>query len=264
MKTKLLLITIALGSLASAADQSNLIRLYEEEILAHDLYVELGKAYPDVRPFQNIPQSEAQHREMMAEILKQEGIALPVAPSGKRFVTKGLDRTYRQWLKEGSKSEMDACRVGVRLEDHDIADLREAQVSFPAHKEVLENLEAASNNHLRAFHRNLTARDGTYEAEALPANDFNTIVNGEMEPGACGAECGKGGKCGNQGAGQKGAKAGACGDCVGDGPGKGKGPNAGPGKGKGPGAGAGQGRGPGNGQGRQQRQGRGGPGGPNR
>ena len=208
MKTTLML---ALGLLAftptlRAAGQDDLIRLYEEEILAHDLYVALGKIYPDIMPLRNIPQSEQMHRAAMPAILKADGITIPKARKKRQFVTPGLDKTYKKWLAEGKKSELDACRVGVRLEDHDIADLRKAQRDFPAHKEVLAQLEAASNNHLRAFHRNLSSRGGTYTAEALPAEDIQAILNdsnsGCGPSGGCGAEtCGKGNGNAKQGKG---------------------------------------------------------------
>ena len=170
---------------ARAAGPADLIRLYEEEILAHDLYVILGKKHPDVRPFQNIPRSEQMHRDALAGVLKAEGIALPKAPKGRRFVSEGLDDIFAKWRAEGKKSAAAACRVGVRLEDHDIADLRKAQADFPKHKEVFGQLEAASNNHLRAFHRNLTARGGEYAPEALPAADIQAILAGENKCGAC-------------------------------------------------------------------------------
>jgi len=191
MKT-LLISTLAstmAWSSAFAVDTDHLVRLYEEEILAHDLYVELGKAHPEVRPFQNIPHSEARHREAMETILNKAGVPLPQPQKGKKFVTPGLDRTYRRWLKEGSQSPMEACQVGVRLEEHDIADLRKAAVDFPEHRMVLKQLEEASGNHLRAFHRNLTARDGTYEAEALKQAELQQLLNHE-EPKAKGGCCG--------------------------------------------------------------------------
>lgn len=233
MKTPLICISLALATLASAADPGELIRLYEEEVLAHDLYVELGKVHPDIRPFQNIPRSEERHRQVMAGILEKEGIAIPEAPEGRRFATEGLDQTYRLWLEEGSKSEVDACRVGVRLEDHDIADLRKAQRDFPDHQQALAGLESASNNHFRAFHRNLTRRGGRYEAEALAAADIELILSGEAAKGGCGGNCGA--------------------DC-GESCGKGCGGNCN--------QGAGQGRGQGRGNGGGAQQGRRGPGGP--
>lgn len=193
MKTRLLpsLCLLALASLVRAAGPTDLIRLYEEEILAHDLYVALGKVHPDVMPLQNIPHSEMRHREAMAELLKAEGIELPKPPAGRRFVSEDLDEIFAQWLAEGVKSVTDACRVGVRLEDHDIAELRKAQADFPKHKDTLGQLEAASNNHLRAFHRNLTSRGGKYTPEALSEAELNNILNGTN---SCGA--GSNGSCG--------------------------------------------------------------------
>lgn len=177
----LILSTIGLFAMAAAtaaaAGPDTLIRLYEEEILAHDLYVALGRKFPEVMPLKNIPQSELRHREALAAILKTEGIKLPTPAGKRRFVSKGLNATFAKWLAEGRTSAAAACLAGVRLEDHDIADLRQAQLDFPKHKAVLAALEAASGNHLRAFHRNLTVRGGTYTPEALPADDFEAVLN---------------------------------------------------------------------------------------
>ncbi len=179
---------------ARAAGPGDLIRLYEEEILAHDLYVALGEIHPDVMPLRNIPRSELMHRDALAAILKSEGIKLPTPADGRRFVSEGLDETFAKWLAEGKRSAGDACRVGVRLEDFDIVDLRKAQTDFPAHMEVLAQLEAASNNHLRAFHRNLTARGGEYSPEALSADDLKAILTGDGNGGrGCGPCMGPGG-----------------------------------------------------------------------
>lgn len=191
-----------LDSFAKAAGAPDLIRLHEEEILAHDLYVELSKEHPELMPLRNIPASEARHRELMAAILKDEKIAAPKVPEGRKFASEGLDELYRKWLEEGRKSPADACRVGVRLEEHDIADLRKAQRDFPAHKEVLAQLEAASNSHLRAFHRNLTRLGGGYQPEALTAEEMKVILEGEQ--GACGCDGKCGGKQGQGGGGNRG------------------------------------------------------------
>jgi len=200
------LLLLSIASIARAAGPADLIRLYEEEILAHDLYVALGKIHPEVMPFQNIPSSEMRHREAMAAILKADGIGLPKPEEGRRFVSEGLDEIFAKWLAEGVKSEAAACLVGVRLEDHDIADLRKAQADFPKHKEVLAQLEAASNNHLRAFNRNLTSRGGSYMSEALPEADLKAILDGAGKgAGGCNAACGSSGcGCGKRSGGGKG------------------------------------------------------------
>jgi hypothetical protein len=186
---------LGLATIARGTGQADLVRLYEEEILAHDLYVALGEKFPDVMPLQNIPRSESRHRDALAAVLKAEGIELPKPPEGRRFASDGLDELFAKWLADGGKSVADACLAGVRLEDHDIADLRKAQADFPKHKEVLAQLEAASENHLRAFHHNLTARGGDYTPEALPAADFTAILDGTNQGGfGRGATCG-GSKC---------------------------------------------------------------------
>lgn len=56
---------------------------------------------------------------------------------------------------------------------------------FPKHKEVFARWEAASNNHFRAFHRNLAARGGEYAAEALTDGGIKAVPEGENECGAC-------------------------------------------------------------------------------
>lgn len=204
MKASLIIILGVSSLLPAAAAEADLIRLYEEEVLAHDLYVELGKIHPGIMPFQNIPGSEAQHREVMAGILEKEGIAPPKAPKGKRFVTKDLNKTFNKWLREGRRSELAACRVGVRLEEFDISDLRKAQKDSPEYKQSFAALESASNNHLRAFHRNLASRGGDYTPERLPFKDFQAILNSGQQPGACNCNAnGKGqGKQGARGQGK--------------------------------------------------------------
>jgi hypothetical protein len=210
----LILSTISFFAIAIPviAVPDGLVRLYEEEILAHDLYVALGQKFPEVMPLKNIPQSELRHRAALAAVLKAEGIDLPKPAAGQRFVSAGLDATYAKWLAEGQESAAAACRAGVRLEDHDIADLRKAQREFPKHQAVLAQLEAASNNHLRAFHRNLTARGGEYTAEAIPADDFKAILAGtNTAAGGCAAGCGPNGCGQGKPAGKGSANATGCG-----------------------------------------------------
>lgn len=225
MKPSLVLALAALGlcPVLQAAEPAALVRLHEEEILAHDLYVALSKVHPDLMPLRNIPSSEARHRDAMAAILAKEKIAAAEVPAGRRFSSPGLDPLFKNWLEEGKKSPADACRVGVRLEEHDIADLRKAQVDFPAHKEVFAALEAASNNHLRAFHRNLTRHGGTYQPEVLSAAEFKAILDGTQ--GACGCEGACGADCAKPGAKAQGKGQG--------GPGRGRGPGGPNGRGKG-------------------------------
>ncbi len=225
MKPSLILAVFTFCSIPflHAADPAALVRLHEEEILAHDLYVALSKAHPELMPLRNIPSSETRHRDAMAAILAKENISVAEMPARHRFRSPGLDKLFNDWLEEGKSSPAAACRVGVRLEEHDIADLRKAQVQFPAHKKIFAALEAASNNHLRAFHRNLTRHGETYQPEVLSVADLKAILEGAQGTGsckgACGADCDKPGAtpaceggCGKAPGGQKGRGKGAKGE----------------------------------------------------
>lgn len=214
---------------AHAGEAADLIRLYEEEIFAHDLYVELAAVHPDIMPLRNIPHAELRHRDAMAAVLEKAGIPIPKSPKNRRFRSAGLDDTYEDWLAEGRRSEAAACRVGVRLEELDIADLRAAAADFPAHARTLNQLEQASIRHLQAFHRNLSAREGKYTPEIFTPSEFEELLDSAND-------CGTGrGKAMRRKRGQ------------GNGRAKGSGGN---GKGKGNGKGRGQGRGKGRGNGR--------------
>jgi hypothetical protein len=218
----------------SKKQQTELIKLYEEEIMAHDLYVALGKVHPDIRPFQNIPHSEIMHRDALAAVMKEHKIKAPKVPKGRRFASEGLDEMFDKLLATGRKSPQAACEVGVGFEELDIAELRAAQKSIPAAKDTLVQLEWASGNHLRAFHRNLTARGGSYKATHLSKKDLKSILAGKGPEGANG--CG----AGNAGAGpQTGGCREGCESCA-------------PKTGKGPGRGMGRGMGRGNGPGRNR------------
>lgn len=178
-------------STLSKADRAELIKLYEEEILAHDLYVALGKIHPEIRPFQNIPHSEIMHRDALAAVMKEHNVKVPKTPKGQRFASDGLDAIFDELLAAGRQSPQAACKIGVGFEELDIAELRAAQKHIPSAKDTLVQLEWASGNHLRAFHRNLTARGGSYKATHLKKKDLKSILAGEGPEGAAG--CGGGG-----------------------------------------------------------------------
>ncbi|MFZ4777483.1 MAG: DUF2202 domain-containing protein [Terrimicrobiaceae bacterium] len=157
---------------------AEMVALYEEEVLAHDLYVAFGKQWPDVRPFQNIPRSEQMHREAMSGVLKNNRVPLPRSANGQKFATSGLNDLFSRLRDQGSKSEVDALRAGALIEETDIADLRAMQAgsNSDSDKAVFANLEAASGNHFRAFVRNLEARGVKYTPSVLSQSDANKIL----------------------------------------------------------------------------------------
>ncbi len=164
----------------AAGCAGQLVALYEEEILAHDLYVVFGKRWPDVRPFQNIPRSEQMHREAMAGVLKANGVAIPANRVSGTFATPELSSLFQVLGKQGGRSEIEALRAGALIEETDIADLRRARADAltESDKAVFAGLEAASGNHFRAFVRNINARGGAYEPTVLSRADADAILAG--------------------------------------------------------------------------------------
>ena len=73
------------------------------------------------------------------------------------FNDPDLQALYDQLIEKGMLSEQDAYEVGVMIEEKDIADItfQLAGASDPDVIEVLEKLRSGSENHLRAFNRQL-------------------------------------------------------------------------------------------------------------
>ncbi|MHB8900434.1 MAG: DUF2202 domain-containing protein [Thermoguttaceae bacterium] len=148
------------GTAASSAPLSQreaefLLQVREEEKLARDVYLALGKKW-NVPAFANIVPSESRHMEVVKGLLARYGLQDPVTDDtpGVFANTKFAD-LYRNLVETGSASAADAYRVGVQIEELDIADLKEglATTTHSDIRMVYQNLMRASQNHLRAFSR---------------------------------------------------------------------------------------------------------------
>lgn len=144
----------------TAAEADGLAFMREEEKLAHDAYVSFAASY-DSRVFRNISNSETQHTTTVQEYLDAFSIADPAAGrAAGSFADADLQALYDKVIAEGKASLEDALRMGVAIEQRDIADLQ-ARIDGTDRadlKAMYENLLRASENHLAAFTRQL---DGT-------------------------------------------------------------------------------------------------------
>jgi hypothetical protein len=134
----------------------------EEEKLAGDVYALLGVKYGS-RVFTNITRSEAQHTETVKSFLTAFNLADPSAGRlAGSFEDEQLQTLYRQLVDQGAKSLEDALRVGVAIEERDIADLRAriAATDRADLKAMYGNLLRASQKHLSAFTRQLDGSAG--------------------------------------------------------------------------------------------------------
>jgi hypothetical protein len=216
-------------------EAAGLIELREEEKLAHDVYVVLAAKW-QVPIFTNISQAESRHMNAVASLLKVYQLDDPVADREEgEFSNPRFTALYQELVQAGSGSLAEAYKVGARIEELDISDLRKVTVEStqPLVKQVFGNLQRASRNHLRAFASQLAQQGETYAARHLTQEQFDSIANSDWQRG----HSGQGGQRGQGRVGQRGR---------------------GPGWGRGPGRGAGQwntprqGRGPGGRQGRGQ------------
>ncbi|NTV40135.1 MAG: DUF2202 domain-containing protein [Demequinaceae bacterium] len=164
------------GSTATASEAASLEYMVEEEKLAHDLYVELGDAW-GLRIFTNIASAETQHEDAVKALLDAYGLDDPTAGAAVgEFSDPALQSLYDTLLAQGLASQTAALEVGAIVEETDIADLRDRASDSPAIDQVFGQLEAGSENHLRAFIINLDRLGVTYEAQVLSSSDVASIT----------------------------------------------------------------------------------------
>jgi hypothetical protein len=161
---------------------SSLQWMREEEMLAHDVYEYLAGLY-SVPVFRNISKSEMRHTTAIAELLNKYNIEDPAAEhvSGS-FTDPSLQELYDRLVNLGQQSYKDALRVGLMIEDLDIADLEhaiQAEVDNEDIEFVYGNLLNGSRRHLKAFWFHASKNSVDYSPEHISLEDFEEIVSGE-------------------------------------------------------------------------------------
>lgn len=177
-------LSIEAGAL-SDQEKEDILHMREEEKLARDVYLTLYDRW-NQQIFHNIAQSEQTHMDAVKLLIEKYGLEDPA--EGKdigEFTNPKFQELYDQLVSEGSKSLVDALKVGAIIEELDIADLKEClnatdKLDITI---VYENLMKGSRNHLRAFNWNLEKLGATYEPQYISKEEFEKIVNSEMERG---------------------------------------------------------------------------------
>jgi hypothetical protein len=145
------------GGLASEElTEKQLLYLIEEEKLAHDVYTVFYEKY-GARVFGNILVSESTHQDRVLTLLRARNISDPRSTEIGVFTNTDLQKFYDDLIAQGSQNETEAFKAGVIIEETDIADITE-QLSNTTDEDVvlaLEDLRKGSENHLRAFKRQL-------------------------------------------------------------------------------------------------------------
>jgi hypothetical protein len=167
----------------TAAEQEDLLLMREEEKIARDVYLRLYDQW-GLRPFGNISGSEQAHMDMMLALLEHHGLADPVEglPVGK-FHRTDLQGLHDSLLEQGLGHQADAIKVGLLIEELDIADLRKAtaRTARPETLRVYAELERGSRNHLRAFYRWKQRYGIEYQTAHLEQDEFERIARSAHE-----------------------------------------------------------------------------------
>lgn len=140
----------------STEEAKMLVYLIEEEKLAHDVYSELSALWGS-KVFSNILQSEVSHQAQVLPLLEARAIADPRSSQIGVFTNTTLQKLFDELIAKGSKSAKDAFEVGVAIEELDIQDITDMLGKTLSSDVIttLDRLRAASENHLRAFNRQL-------------------------------------------------------------------------------------------------------------
>ena len=80
---------------------------------------------------------------------------------------------------------MEAFKVGATIEDLDIYDLMEYTHDVVSEDIIMvyDNLTRGSRNHLRAYYRQTIQNGGTYEAQFITQELFDSILDSPQERG---------------------------------------------------------------------------------
>jgi hypothetical protein len=136
--------------------EEQLVYLIEEEKLAHDVYTVMYQKY-GANVFGNILESESTHQGRVLVLLQARNIQDPRSTEVGVFKNTELQNLYNSLIEQGNISATEAYKAGVAIEEKDIKDITN-QLATTQDQDIVTTLEAlrsGSENHLRAFNRQL-------------------------------------------------------------------------------------------------------------
>jgi len=161
----------------SPAEIDTLLWMREEEKLARDVYLKLGKKWKQAI-FNNIAASEQNHMDALLKKINTFGLEDPVLDGYGKFHSPVLQDLYDRLIAEGSESYIEALRVGVEIEDLDIVDLIKAveESNNLSLQTTYASLLEGSKSHLRAFVGSLDQQGADYQIEYIEDDLLEAIL----------------------------------------------------------------------------------------
>jgi len=161
----------------TGTEKEGIILMREEEKLAHDVYAFFANEY-NIPIFGNIAKSEVVHQNLVIDLMNRYEIEDPSFEEEGKFHNKELQELYDQLTAQGT-TLIEALKIGAFIEELDIRDLKQLMQETD-NEDILgtyEPLLRGSENHLRAFVRNLSNRGVEYQPVFLSTEEINTILN---------------------------------------------------------------------------------------
>ena len=174
----------------------------EEEKMARDVYLVMNDKW-DHQVFSHISESETYHMSQMKLWVDKFSLDDPATRNNDKrgvFTDQSLQKLYNELTASGLQSKEAAFRAGAKVEEVDILDLKAAlaETNNADLQSTYKYLIHASENHLRAFVRNLKALGIDYKPVVMDQKEFDEIMNrtgGGMGMGMK-KGTGKGNQCG--------------------------------------------------------------------
>lgn len=183
-------ITPTFGETISGEEKKGILYMREEEKLAHDVYQAMYEKW-GIPVFGNISNSETRHFNAIGFLIQSFELEDPSTNVAGEFANKHLQQLYDSLIVVGEISMIDAFAVGAYIEEVDITDLQNLISSTENELilQVCQNLKGASENHLRAFTRQINFRDTAYTPKVLTTTEYNAIINTEFQRGPGNGMC---------------------------------------------------------------------------
>ena len=157
----------------------------EEEKMARDVYLTQYDTWND-SVFNNITGSEQEHMDAIVPLLAKYNLVDPVIDAIGVFANPELQELYVELDERAALSHMEALHVGALIEEVDMYDIQVA-IDKMDHEDIIsvyEELLKGSRNHLRSFVSKIEAEGIVYEAQYLPQEEVDAIVDSPMERGS--------------------------------------------------------------------------------
>ena len=132
------------------AEEQHILYMREEEKLARDVYLTLYELW-DAEIFVNISESEQRHVDAIKRLItRYDLVDLVVNDAIGEFANQDFADLYDELVEIGEISLEEALKVGVRIEELDIADLDQAlqETSMRSVRRIFQNLLNGSYKHL--------------------------------------------------------------------------------------------------------------------